>query len=108
VWPDPVERGNVTTNQLSPAVETTGHRWAADVVRPAPMLTPDGEPAMTDWSLQHGVRHLNHGSFGAVPLVAERAQTGFRQVYEDFAERVVPLIVELGRRAQSGERPGRR
>src|SRR5450759_1981357 len=28
--------------------------------------------------------------------------------YEDFAERVVPLIVELGRRAQSGERPSRR
>lgn len=73
----------MTTNQPSPAVETNGHCRAADVVRPAPMLTPDGEPAMTDWSLQHGVRHLNHGSFGAVPLVAQRAQAGFRQVMDE-------------------------
>lgn len=73
----------MTTNQPSAAVETTGDRWAADVVRPAPMLTPDGEPAITDWSLQQGVRHLNHGSFGAVPLVAQRAQAGFRQVMDE-------------------------
>ncbi|NMM34885.1 MAG: aminotransferase, partial [Phycicoccus sp.] len=56
---------------------------AADDARPTPMLTPDGEPAITDWSLQPGVRHLNHGSFGAVPLVAQRAQAGFRQVMDE-------------------------
>src|SRR5665647_1289955 len=78
VWPDPV-----TTNQASTAVETTDHRGAADVVRPEPMLTPNGEPAMADWSLKDGVRHLNHGSFGAVPLIAQRAQGGFRQMMDE-------------------------
>jgi len=38
---------------------------------------------MADWSLDQGVRHLNHGSFGAVPLVAQRAQTGLRQVMDE-------------------------
>jgi len=65
------------------AVEITDHRWAADVVRPEPMLRPDGEPAMADWSLKDGVRHLNHGSFGAVPLIAQRAQGGFRQMMDE-------------------------
>src|SRR5665647_1762654 len=82
-WPDPVQRGNVTANQPSAAVEATGHRWTADVVRPTPMLTPDGEPAIADWSLDDGVRHLNHGSFGAVPVIAQRAQAGFRQVMDE-------------------------
>lgn len=51
--------------------------------RPTPMLTPDGEPAIDDWSLSHGVRHLNHGSFGAVPLIAQRAQSGLRQIMDE-------------------------
>jgi len=78
VWPDPV-----TTNQPSMAVEITDHRWAADVVRPEPMLTPNGEPAMADWSLKDGVWHLNHGSFDAVPPIAQRAQGGFRQMMDE-------------------------
>jgi len=139
----------VTSNQPSAAAVTTDHRSAADVARPTPMLTPDGEPAMADWSLNDGARHLNHGSFGAVPLIARlpellatnlddavdlrhhlavtaRVETGITtwrghgflrlsthvyntpEDYEDFAERVVPLIAELGRRAQFGARPSRR
>ncbi|WP_167467881.1 aminotransferase class V-fold PLP-dependent enzyme [Arthrobacter oryzae] len=38
------------------------------------MLTPEGAPASTDFSLAAGVRHINHGSFGAVPSAALRAQ----------------------------------
>jgi len=56
---------------------------AAGDVPPTPLLTPDGEPAIADWSLRRGVRHLNHGSFGAVPVIAQRAQSGFRQVMDE-------------------------
>ncbi|MFC9330683.1 aminotransferase class V-fold PLP-dependent enzyme [Kitasatospora sp. NPDC057015] len=46
--------------------------------RPQPLLTPSGLPAITDWSLDPAVRHLNHGSFGGVPLAAQRAQAAYR------------------------------
>lgn len=51
-------------------------------VRPEPMLTPDGLPARTDWSLASGLRYLNHGARGAVPTLAQRAQDEFRRVSE--------------------------
>jgi len=56
---------------------------AADDARPTPMLTPHGGPAMADWSLDQVVRHLNHGSLGAVPLIAQRAQAGLRQIMDE-------------------------
>lgn len=66
--------------------------------RPRPVLTPDGAPAMSDWSLDPAVRHLNHGSFGAVPIAAQRAQRDLRAVMDanpcdwfmDIAARVAP------------------
>lgn len=41
---------------------------------PAPLLLPDGRPAIAAWSLDPAIRHLNHGSFGAVPRVAQAMQ----------------------------------
>src|SRR5690242_6030654 len=46
--------------------------------RPQPLLTPSGLPAITDWSLDPAVRYLNHGSFGIVPVTAQRAQAVYR------------------------------
>lgn len=46
---------------------------------PRPLLLADGSPAARAWSLHPGQRHLNHGSFGAVPVVAQREQQRLRE-----------------------------
>lgn len=38
------------------------------------MLTPEGAPAIADWSMTAGKIHLNHGSYGAVPEAARQHQ----------------------------------
>ncbi|MGO4419762.1 aminotransferase class V-fold PLP-dependent enzyme, partial [Streptomyces sp. MCAF7] len=49
---------------------------------PRPLLLADGRPAAEAWSLHPGERHLNHGSFGAVPVVAQREQQRLREEME--------------------------
>ncbi|MGW4630270.1 aminotransferase class V-fold PLP-dependent enzyme [Streptomyces rubiginosohelvolus] len=49
---------------------------------PRPLALPDGRPAAAAWSLDPSVKHLNHGSFGAVPLVAQREQDRQRRLME--------------------------
>jgi len=49
---------------------------------PSPLLLPDGRPAAGAWSLDPAQRHLNHGSFGAVPLVAQERQQVLRAEME--------------------------
>ncbi|AYC43320.1 aminotransferase class V-fold PLP-dependent enzyme [Streptomyces griseorubiginosus] len=49
---------------------------------PAPLLLADGRPAAEAWSLDPAQRHLNHGSFGAVPLVAQERQQVLRAEME--------------------------
>ncbi|CAM5270685.1 hypothetical protein SANTM175S_02509 [Streptomyces antimycoticus] len=46
---------------------------------PRPLLLPDGRPAARAWSLDPALLHLNHGSFGAVPLVAQERQNLLRE-----------------------------
>lgn len=46
---------------------------------PRPLLLADGRPAIEAWSLLAAHQHLNHGSFGAVPLVAQREQGRLRE-----------------------------
>lgn len=46
---------------------------------PEPLLTRDGAPAASVWSLDPTVRHLNHGSCGAVPREAQERQQEFRR-----------------------------
>ncbi len=45
---------------------------------PRPLLLADGRPAAGAWSLDPAMKHLNHGSFGAVPLVAQERQSRLR------------------------------
>nr|BFD80898.1 aminotransferase class V-fold PLP-dependent enzyme [Streptomyces sp. Xyl84] len=52
------------------------------VTAPRPLLLDDGRPAAAAWSLDPGLLHLNHGSFGAVPLVAQRRQNELRAEME--------------------------
>ncbi|ROV67407.1 MULTISPECIES: aminotransferase class V-fold PLP-dependent enzyme [Streptomyces] len=52
------------------------------VPAPPPLALPDGRPAAAAWSLDPAVKHLNHGSFGAVPLVAQREQDRQRRLME--------------------------
>ncbi|MEU7637063.1 aminotransferase class V-fold PLP-dependent enzyme [Streptomyces sp. NPDC039016] len=49
---------------------------------PRPLLLADGRPAAAAWSLDPSLRHLNHGSFGAVPLVAQKLQDQLRAEME--------------------------
>jgi isopenicillin-N epimerase len=46
---------------------------------PRPLLLADGRPAMAAWTLDTTYRHLNHGSFGAVPRVAQEEQERLRR-----------------------------
>lgn len=41
---------------------------------PNALLTPEGNPALSDWSMTAGKVHLNHGSYGAVPRAAQDRQ----------------------------------
>ncbi|MFB7598151.1 aminotransferase class V-fold PLP-dependent enzyme [Streptomyces sp. NPDC056160] len=52
------------------------------VTAPRPLLLEDGRPAAAAWSLDPGMLHLNHGSFGAVPLVAQERQNALRAEME--------------------------
>lgn len=55
-----------------------GHTLTA----PRPLPLPDGRPATAAWTLDPGLRHLNHGSFGAVPAVVQERQNALRAEME--------------------------
>ena len=52
------------------------------VTAPCPLRLPDGRPAAEAWSLDPAMRHLNHGSFGAVPIPAQERQNRLRAEME--------------------------
>ncbi|MEU3509769.1 aminotransferase class V-fold PLP-dependent enzyme [Streptomyces longwoodensis] len=52
------------------------------VVAPRPLSLDDGSPAARAWTLDPGMLHLNHGSFGAVPRVAQERQDELRAEME--------------------------
>lgn len=49
---------------------------------PSPLVLADGSPADRAWSLDPALLHLNHGSFGAVPVVAQERQNRLRAEME--------------------------
>ncbi|HEY0216416.1 MAG TPA: aminotransferase class V-fold PLP-dependent enzyme [Cellulomonas sp.] len=49
---------------------------------PLPLTLPDGTPAAAAWTLDPGLLHLNHGSYGAVPRAAQAAQQRWRDTME--------------------------
>ncbi|WP_328754294.1 aminotransferase class V-fold PLP-dependent enzyme [Streptomyces sp. NBC_00117] len=49
------------------------------VAPPKPLSLPNGRPAADAWSLDPELLHLNHGSFGAVPVAAQREQDRLRE-----------------------------
>jgi isopenicillin-N epimerase len=49
---------------------------------PSPLLTRDGRPARDLWPLDQRLRHLNHGSFGAVPIAALTRQQDLKTALE--------------------------
>ncbi|MFD7877131.1 aminotransferase class V-fold PLP-dependent enzyme [Streptomyces sp. NPDC059766] len=73
------------------------------VTAPRPLTLDDGRPAAAAWSLDPGMLHLNHGSFGAVPLVAQRRQNELRAEMEgapvvwfrDLTERIAATRTEI-------------
>lgn len=61
-----------------------------------PPNTPFGHPLRSLWSLDPGIRFLNHGSFGAAPLHVLAAQARWREAME--REPVRFMVDELPRR----------
>lgn len=55
---------------------------ATTPVAPTPLRLPDGRPAAAAWPSDPALRHLNHGSFGAVPLAVLDVQAGLRAEME--------------------------
>ncbi|WP_394768390.1 aminotransferase class V-fold PLP-dependent enzyme [Lacisediminihabitans sp.] len=51
-------------------------------IAPSPLLLGDGNLARTAWTLSPDILHVNHGSFGAVPLVAQQEQNLLRSEME--------------------------
>ena len=51
---------------------------------PAPLLDRSGRPAIESWALDPFVRHLNHGSFGAVPKAAVAHQAALKAEMEEI------------------------
>ncbi|MFF0021891.1 aminotransferase class V-fold PLP-dependent enzyme [Streptomyces sp. NPDC004082] len=72
---------------------------------PRPLLLADGRPADRAWSLDPAMKHLNHGSFGAVPLVAQELQNELRAEmdrspvvwFPALPQRIADTRVELAR-----------
>lgn len=65
----------------------SGQMWSSvsetDVVTaPRPLRLADGRPAADAWSLDPAMTHLNHGSFGAVPLAVQERQNLLRAEME--------------------------
>lgn len=48
------------------------------ITAPNALLTPEGTPALSDWSLATDKVHLNHGSYGAVPRAAQEHQLALK------------------------------
>ncbi|MFJ5779802.1 aminotransferase class V-fold PLP-dependent enzyme [Streptomyces sp. NPDC093094] len=81
----------MTTTDLSPA--------------PRPLALADGRPAAAAWPLQLGVVHLDHASWGAVPLVAQTQQNRLRRQVEAWPGRwfaALPARVAAARRPVAG------
>lgn len=64
---------------MAPVRQMWSHVSETEVTTaPRPLLLADGRPAAGAWSLDPAMKHLNHGSFGAVPLVAQERQSRLR------------------------------
>lgn len=59
---------------------------------PAPLLDRSGRPAIESWALDPYVRHLNHGSFGAVPKAAVAHQAALKAEMEAAPVAFIPGV----------------
>ncbi|WP_168187207.1 aminotransferase class V-fold PLP-dependent enzyme [Salinibacterium sp. UTAS2018] len=64
-----------------------GTEAEGDNSRPDPLLTRDGSPAAALWSLNSRWRHINHGSYGAVPVFAQLRRLAYLQETEAAPQR---------------------
>jgi len=55
--------------------------------RPEPLEARDGSPAADLWSLNTRWRHINHGSYGAVPVFAQLRRMAYLQEAEGAPQR---------------------
>ena len=57
------------------------------LLRPEPLATRDGSPAAALWSLNSRWRHINHGSYGAVPVFAQLRRMAYLQETENAPQK---------------------
>ena len=71
------------------------------ITAPAALTLPDGRPARAAWSLDTVSVHINHGSFGAVPLVAQEHQNTLRAEMDAAPVAWFPTLPGLVREART-------
>jgi isopenicillin-N epimerase len=71
------------------------------VTAPAALRLPDGAPAATAWTLDEASVHINHGSFGAVPRVAQAHQNALRAEMDAAPVAWFPALPALVRTART-------
>jgi isopenicillin-N epimerase len=80
---------------------------------PAALMLPDGRAARDAWTLDSGSVHINHGSFGAVPTVAQQRQNELRAEMDATPVAWFPALPRLVKAARTeiaeflGVDPGR-
>ncbi|WP_050993009.1 aminotransferase class V-fold PLP-dependent enzyme [Salinibacterium sp. PAMC 21357] len=63
------------------------HPDSEQPARPEPLEARDGSPAAALWSLNSRWRHINHGSYGAVPVFAQLRRMAYLQEAEGAPQR---------------------
>lgn len=67
-----------TSDQMIRPLATAPSVTAPLATAPLALKLPDGRPARAAWTLDARLVHINHGSFGAVPLVTQERQNALR------------------------------
>ncbi|MGY2744515.1 aminotransferase class V-fold PLP-dependent enzyme [Pseudarthrobacter sp. O4] len=57
--------------------------FSTPLTAPHLMMTPEGLPSMSDWTLTPSKVHLNHGSYGSVPRAAQDMQHRLKARMDD-------------------------
>jgi isopenicillin-N epimerase len=68
---------------------------------PTALTLPDGQPAAAAWTLDTSSIHVNHGSFGAVPLVAQERQNALRAEMDSAPVAWFPALPGLVKEART-------
>jgi isopenicillin-N epimerase len=83
----PVDPADPDEQSIEPDEQIDNAGVEAETVRPEPLEARDGSPAAALWSLNSRWHHINHGSYGAVPVFAQLRRMAYLQEAEGAPQR---------------------